>query len=305
LLCQQVRHQLGHDRQQRHVRHPADLGGQFNNSGTINNSGGGTISNALTSTLDNSGTINNTSGGHINNLGTLTNEGIFNNTSGAHLTDAGTFNNTGIFSNSGAVTISSTGLFTTSSDYTQTAGHTTVNGTLTATSGARVDIEGGKLSGTGMINGDVLMKGIMSPGSGGVPGTFTVNGNYQQTAAGVFDEIIKSSSSNGVLDVTGLLALDPGSLLEITLQGGFDPVGDSFTILDYGSLSGEFGNGTSFMADGYNWTLTYGSNDAILTAVSGDPVSTPEPGTIALLAFGFLPLLGYAAKRRSPAGRNS
>jgi len=286
------------------INSTADLGGQFTNSGTINNSGAGTISNALTSTLDNTGTINNTSGGHINNLGTLTNEGIFNNTSNAHLTDAGTFNNAGTFSNSGAVTISSTGLFTTSTDYTQTAGHTTVNGTLTATGGAIVDIEGGKLSGTGMINGDVLMKGIMSPGSGGVPGTFTVNGNYQQTAAGVFDEIIKGASSNGVLDVTGLLALDPGSLLEITLQGGFDPVGDSFTILDYGSLSGEFGNGTSFMADGYNWTLTYGSGDAILTAVSGDPVNTPEPGTIALLAFG-LPLLGYATKRRAATRRNS
>jgi hypothetical protein len=282
----------------------SDGTGLFTNSGTINNSGGGTISNALTSTLDNSGTINNTSGGHINNLGTMTNEGIFNNTSNAHLTDAGTFNNTGIFSNSGAVTISNTGLFTTSTDYTQTAGHTTVNGTLTATSGAIVDIEGGKLSGTGMINGDVLMKGIMSPGSGGVPGTFTVNGNYQQTAAGVFDEIIKGASSNGVLDVTGLLALDPGSLLEITLQGGFDPVGDSFTILDYGSLSGEFLNGNSFVADGFNWTLTYGPNDAILTAVSADPVNTPEPGTLALIAFGFLPLFGYAATRRT-VGRDS
>jgi hypothetical protein len=58
------------------------------------------------------------------------------------------------------------------------------------------------------------------------------------------------------------------------------------------------------MADGYNWTLTYGPGDAILTAVSGDPVNTPEPGTIALLAF-CLPLLGYAAKRRPSAGRTS
>ena len=288
------------------ITSPSDGTGLFTNSGTINNSGGGTISNAVTSTLDNTGTINNTSGGHINNLGTITNEGIFNNTSGAHLMDSGTFSNTGTFSNSGAVTVSNTGLFTTSSDYTQTGGHTTVNGTLSATGGAMVDIEGGKLSGTGTINGDVLMKGIMSPGSGGVPGTFTVNGNYQQTAAGVFDEIIKGASSNGLLDVTGLLALDPGSLLEITLQGGFDPVGDSFTILDYGSLSGEFGNGTSFMADGYNWTLAYGPGDAILTAVSTDPpINTPEPGTISLIAFGFLPLLGYATKRRSAAGRRS
>ena len=279
--------------------------GLFTNSGVINNSSGGTISNGLASTLDNTGTINNTSGGHINNLGTLSNEGVFNNTSGAHLVDSGTFNNTGEFSNSGAVKISSTGVFTTSTDYTQTAGHTTVNGTLTATGGAIVDIEGGKLRGTGMINGDVLMKGIMSPGAGGAPGTFTVNGNFEQTSGSVFDEIIKGASSNGLLDVTGALALDPGSLLAITLQNGFDPVGDSFTILDYGSLSGEFGNGTSFAADGYNWTLAYGPGDAILTAVSADPVNTPEPGTISLIAFGFLPLLGYAAKRRSAAARNS
>ena len=154
-------------------------------------------------------------------------------------------------------TVSNTGLFATSSDYTQTVGKTVVNGVLTATGGAIVDIQGGALSGTGTINGDVLMKGIMSPGSGGAPGTFTINGNYEQTSSGVFDEIIKGASSNGVLDVTGVLALDPGSLLEITLQGGFDPVGDSFTILDYGSLAGEFSNGSTFFADGFEWTLSY------------------------------------------------
>jgi hypothetical protein len=262
--------------------------GVINNTGTFSNDGG-----VNSGAINNSGTINNSA---FENTGSITNQGRFNVT--------GTFDNSGSFTTSGRVTVSNAGVFTTSTDYTQTGGRTIVNGTLTATSGAIVDIEGGKLSGTGTINGDVLMKGMMSPGSGGVPGTFTVNGNYQQTATGVFDEIIKGASSNGVLDVTGLLALDPGSLLKITLEGGFDPVGDSFTILDYGSLSGEFGNGTSFMADGYNWTLTYGPGDAILTAVSGDPVNTPEPGTIALLAFG-LPLLGYAAKRRSPAGRNS
>jgi hypothetical protein len=266
------------------------------NSGTLNNAGG-TLFNSLASTIDNTGTINNTSGGHFNNLGTLTNEGIFNNTPDAHLMDAGTFNNTGIFSNSGAVTISNTGLFTTSSDYTQTGGRTIVNGTLTATGGAIVDIEGGKLGGTGTINGDALMKGMMSPGSSGVPGTFTINGNYEQTSTGVFDEIIKGASSNGLLDVTGVLALDPGSQLEITLRGGFDPVGDSFTILDYGALAGEFSNGASFFADGFNWTLTYGPNDAVLTAVSTDPVSTPEPGTISSIAIGFLAMLGFARKR--------
>ena len=268
------------------------LFGLFTNSGTINNSRSGTLSNALTSTINNTGTINNTSGANFNNFGTLTNNGIFNNTSGAHLMDAGTINNSGIFANSGTVTISSTGLFTTSTNYTQTAGRTVVNGTLTANSGAIVDIQGGALSGTGTIDGDVLMKAIMSPASSGVPGTLTINGNYEQTSTGVFDEIIKGSSSNGLLDVTGVLALDPGSSLEITLQGGFNPVGDSFTILDYGSLADVFSNGTTFFADGFQWTLSYGPNDAVLTAVS-----TPEPNTMPLIAISFLALLGFAAKR--------
>jgi hypothetical protein len=267
------------------ITRSSDGGGLFNNSGTLNNAGG-TLSNGLTSTIDNTGTINNTFGAHLNNFGTLTND--------AHLMNAGTFNSAGIFANSGAVTISNSGLFTTSTNYTQTAGRTIVNGTLTATGGAIVDIGGGKLGGTGTINGDVLMKGIMSPGSSGLPGTFTINGSYEQTSAGVFDELIRGSSSNGLLDVTAVLALDPGSLLEITLQGGFDPVGDSFTILDYGSLAGQFSNGMSFFADGFDWTLAYGPNDAVLTAVS-----TPEPGTMSLIVIGFLTLLGFATKRRT------
>jgi len=99
--------------------------------------------------------------------------------------------------------------------------------------------------------------------------------------------------------VTGVLTLDSGSLLEITLQGGFNPLGDSFTILDYGSLAGEFSNGTSFFADGFNWTLAYGPNDAVLTAVSTDPITTPEPGTISLLTVGLVGLVYSAWRKRA------
>ena len=147
------------------------------------------------------------------------------------------------------------------------------------------------LGGTGTINGDVLLKRLMSPGSNGVPGTLTIDGNYEQSGTGVFDELISSANSNGVLDVTGILALDPGSLLEITLQGGFDPLADSFTILNYGSLEGEFSNAPIFFADGFEWTVTYGGNDAVLTAVG-----VPEPSTMPLIAIGFLALLRFAAK---------
>jgi fibronectin-binding autotransporter adhesin len=282
---------------------PMSDGGSLSNSGILNNKG--TI-NAIDNSqcdgsvcfISNSGTINNR--GTINlanrsefgspyftNSGTLSNSGALN-------LNGTSIDNSGIFRNSGAVTIDSSSLFTTSTNYTQRAGSTLVDGILTATGSAIVDIKGGTLGGTGTINGDVLMKGIMLPGASGVPGTFTINGDYEQTSTGVFDELISGSSSNGLLDVTGVLALDPGSLLEVTLQGGFNPLGDSFTILNYGSLVGEFSNGSEFFADGFEWTLSYGSNDAVLTAVS-----TPEPGSMSLIAIGFVALLGFAAKRRA------
>jgi hypothetical protein len=261
--------------------------GNFTNEGMIMNSFGATLDTVFfinAGVLNNAGTMNNDSSPGVN--GFFTNSGVLNN--------SGTFTNPGTFTNSGVVVISSAGLFTTSTNYKQTAGKTLVNGTFTATDGAIVDIQGGILGGTGTINSDVLLNGILSPGSGGVPGTLTINGNYEQGSTGIFEELISGASSNGVLDVSGILTLDPGSLLEITLQGGFDPLGDSFTIMNYGSLLGEFSNAPLFFADGFEWTVTYGANDAVLTAVEA-----PEPGTMFLLSLGFLTLLfGYAAKRR-------
>jgi hypothetical protein len=278
---------------------------QVNNFGILNNTGmlillqpEASLSNS--GILNNNGTVSNP--GVFVNSGTLNNGGTFTSFSASFsgnfrnsglLNDAGTFK-TGTFVNSGAVVISSAGLLAmiSNSNYIQMAGTTFVKGTLTATGGAIVDIEGGMLGGTGVINGDVLMKGTISPGYNGLPGALTINGNYEQGSTGVFDELLSGANSNGVLDVTGILALDPGSLLEISLQGGFDPLGDSFTILNYGSLLGEFSNAPIFFADGFEWTVTYGSNDAVLTAVG-----VPEPNAMPLIAIGFLALIGFASKK--------
>lgn len=90
------------------------------------------------------------------------------------------------------------------------------------------------------------------------------------------------------------VALDPGASLNVTLLNGFNPVGDSFTIMDYSSLFGEFSNGSSFSADGYHWDITYSSDDAVLTAVS-----TPEPGTLLLLGIGCCAICGVRRNRVS------
>jgi hypothetical protein len=305
--------------------------GTFNNSGTVNftaiydpgnfsisalnNSGTMSVSLEFNSssfdggTLNNSGTMNlaqncfmcpppyDSSGsisiGTLNNSGTL-NIAIYQGSGNGPLTigtlnNTGVINNSGTFTNSGAVMISNTGLFTTSTNYTQTAGSTLVNGTLTATGGAIVNIQGGTLGGTGIINGNVLMAGTMMPGD--APGTLTIFGNYEQTGTGTFDELI-GPLSHSFLDVSGNVELDSGSLLEITLLGGYDPLNQTLSIMDFGSLAGQFSNGSSFWDDNYLWDITYHQHEVDVTAVQA-----PEPSSLLLLLLGLAPLAFFAHRK--------
>src|SRR5215831_8621321 len=140
-------------------------GGTINSHGTLNNDGGlgslygnfGTINNYAT--INNSGVFVNNPGmfSTINNYGTINNAFELSNFATGTLNNAGTINNTLGFVNSGAVTIGSSGLFLTSTNYTQLGGGSTlVDGRLTTSGIAVVDIQTGALSGTGTINGNVL-----------------------------------------------------------------------------------------------------------------------------------------------------
>jgi len=102
-----------------------------------------------------------------------------------------------------------------------------------------------------------------------------------------------SPLAHSFLDVNGNVALDPGASLEITLLGGFNPLGKTFEIMDYSSLSGGFSNGTQFWDDNFLWDVTYGQNQIDITAVEA-----PEPGTLPLLTVGLIGLL-YSYRRRS------
>ena len=265
------------------------------NSGTFINSGG-TLNNDSLSTVTNSGTLLNISFANLSNAGTLNNTGgtlFIDSTSNlinsGTLNNSGTINNSGTFTNSGAVAISSTGIFITSTNYTQTTGSTAVDGTLTATGSAIVNIQGGTLGGDGTINGNVLMGGTLMPGD--APGTLTILGNYEQTGTGIFDEII-SGKSQSFLDVSGNVTLDPGSLLEITLLNGYDPLNQTFSIMDFASLNGQFANGASFWDDGFLWDVTYRQHEVDVTAVEA-----PEPSSLLLLFFGLV-AVAFVAHRK-------
>jgi hypothetical protein len=119
--------------------------------------------------------------------------------------------------------------------YTQSAGTTTVNGTLTVSA---ANLTGGNLAGTGTINGPVTAAGAaVDPGrppgtAPGLPGRLTVNGNFAMPAGGSF-----------VAEITGTTAATQYDQLKVngtvTLGGGLagtvsypSVVGDAYTLID-------------------------------------------------------------------------
>src|ERR1019366_918243 len=93
------------------------------------------------------------------------------------------------------------------------------------------------------------------------------------------------------------------SQLDILFENGFMPtVGETFTIMDTSSISGEFSNApdTGFVMDGWNWGINYDApgNDVVLTAeLSTETISTPEPGSLGMLVTGLLCLIFLGRKR--------
>jgi hypothetical protein len=265
----------------------------FKNSGSFTVSNGGV---SAPMTFTNSGTFRNS--------GMLTlNTGVITTNSGI-IRDSGTITNNGTFTNSGDVRITKSGVFNTSTNYTQTGGHTFVNGTLAATGPAIVDIQGGILSGHGTIDGNVFMGGTIIPGASSHPGTLTINGNYEEGGGAAYEELI-SKKSNSLLDISGLAKLDADALLTISLEGGFDPSnGTSFTILDYGSESGAFAISDPLFNGGtQKWVISSyngaGGDDIVLTAEANNVATTPEPADTLLLGTVLLVVAWYARKKRA------
>jgi hypothetical protein len=161
-----------------------------------------------------------------------------------------------------------------------------------------VDIERGALGGTGTINGNVAMGGTLTSGATGTPGTLVIFGNYEQLGNGTLEELM-GPVSHSFLDVSGSVMLDPGSLLDITLLNGFDPLNQTFSIMDFESRVGQFSNGPSFSDDGFIWDITYRQHQIDVTAVQ----PTPEPSSLLLLFMGLAALALYVPRRMDKTQR--
>jgi hypothetical protein len=219
----------------------ADLTGGLTNSGTLTIQSGDVSATPAGTAAP---TVSNTGAVAVSNFGALTVTG-------------------GDFANSGTVSLMGFGGLVLAGNYTQTAGSTQLsNGLVTA---GLVDLEGGTLSGTGVINANVRNNAELDVGLPGAPGTLTVVGDYTQTAGGTL--VVEIGGPNAgtdfdQLNVTGLATLD-GTLTVHLIKGFVPNSGDSFTIMTFGSGTGTF---ATLNGDGPAFTPSYDPGDVTLVA---------------------------------------
>jgi hypothetical protein len=185
--------------------------------------------------LDNLGTIAQNGAGEMTVVGQLLNEGSVTVGNGGTISAESYYG--GSFINAGTVTVGKGGTFTMSgADYVQSAGTTTVDGTLVA---PNVDLNGGSLTGSGTIQANVINAGTVAPGD--TVGTLTIQGNYTQTANGVLLIQIGGANAYGQLAVTGTATL--AGTLQVSFVNGYVPaVGTDFEILTFADNVGSFTN---------------------------------------------------------------
>ena len=119
-------------------------------------------------------------------------------------------------------------------------GGTLKTGTLDNSAGGAFNFTDGTLSAGTFVGDLVNSDGTLAPGSS--PGTTMISGNYTQHANGKL-AIELGGTAQGTefdfVDVTGTATL--AGTLDVTLIDAFAPTaGDSFDILDWGTLSGTF-----------------------------------------------------------------
>jgi autotransporter-associated beta strand protein len=193
--------------------------------------------------------------GFNNTIGSLSGSGIVanNGTAAATLT-VGNDNNSTTFSGVledgtsdtgtlalvkiGTGTLTLTGLNTYTGTTTVDGGSLFVNGAIA--SPLTVVNPGASLGGTGLIGGNLVNNGIVSPGN--PVGTLTISGNYTQNASGTLRINVAGAAPGqyGVLSVGGHATL-AGGLQLVALNGFKLQVGDRLTFLTAaGGVSGSF-----------------------------------------------------------------
>jgi hypothetical protein len=145
------------------------------------------------------------------------------------------------FANTGLITLGPGGALTTTG-FTQTAGSTALDATATLTSSPGVDLNGGVLSGTGTVVGQLRNNGTAQPERLLPGGLLHLTGGYAQGAAGVFEvELSNNGTGTAQRQLIGSAAGTLGGTLRVRLGAAFVPIeNDSYTLGTFASRTGTF-----------------------------------------------------------------
>jgi len=223
--------------------------------------------------------------GTTNDLANLNNNsGTFTLASNASFTTVGGFTNTGTVDveKGSTLTVSGTG-----NSYSQTAGTTTIDGTLAGIAGGAT-VTGGTILGAGTVNGNVSVgnatgtAATINVGDTGKAGLLSITGTYTQLATGTITGFINGTTVGtgySQLKVTGTAAL--GGTINFTVSASFQPsltVGEKFTVLTASSVTGTFTNSTIAINATLQFDVSYTATGVVLTVADVTP-SAPGSGT--------------------------
>ena len=198
-------------------------------------------------------------------------ESFINNGSFVKMTEATTTTMNIPFTNNGTVeTVAGTLVFLKGMDNGENAVIDLGGGTLDP--GTTLNLASGdSLVGSGTLAADLVNAGTVKPGES--PGSITVQGDYTQESSGVLEIQLGGTTAGTQYDqltVTGTATL--AGTLNVSLIDGFIPqVGDSFTILPYGTRSGSFF--PLSRPESYRWGIDYGYSGLTLTVLEGGSIS--------------------------------
>jgi uncharacterized repeat protein (TIGR01451 family) len=245
---------------------------------SLTNSGTATIALGSTLQLQNGTTLNNPAGATFSlNGGTISGGAALNNGGATNIASNSTIATP--LSNAGTINVGGNATF--SGVYTQTGGQLSLHAAITNSSS--LNINGGALTGNGVISGALNMNGgVLAPGP--PTGIIAIDSAYTQSVNSALNISIGGNTSGtqySVLNAPQNGTVTLAGTLNVSLIGGFVPVaGNSFTVVScVGSATCRAGtfSVTNFPAlpNGLVWTIAYNANSVVIN------VSTPAAGCAA------------------------